>query len=256
MIGTVDPAAQPRMTSMPSMPGRPRSRITTSAGARRRDGGRSPVGAVSTSYRGRGGSSTGPGDLRLVVDHQHPTHDATPAGASRSTSAARSEITAVVRRPGRLLQLDASAHGFREPRARWPGRARRRRPRPRRVAEPLEGLRTPPRRATGRRPAGGRSITDSSTRSPICEARTATARSGGDQVTALSTTFATTRSRSAGSARTRERDSGTSSSMGRSARDRLARARGTISSSPTVAGGSTGPPPGAGSCPGAFPRPR
>ena len=169
-----------RMTSMPSMPGRPRSRMhdvgVVVGGQRAAPPRRWPPGR----RRSRGPRrlvGQGAADLRLVVDDQDPGH-----GASRLVTVA-SRRPASDDRHGRARRPACRRARARRPwRSTNPGRrrARARRRRRRRVAEALERLEHPV--ALGRRRCPGPwSMTRRSTRSPTAPASTRTGAPGGDE---------------------------------------------------------------------------
>ena len=126
MIGTVDHARRPRTTSMPSMPGRPRSRSTTSGwvcgGEPQRllaGGGQVDVVAAGPQVHLEGAP-----DLRLVVDDQHAGHERRTNRLDARTSGCGAAASARTRRQvdedgeppaGRVVEQDLAAHGLDEP---------------------------------------------------------------------------------------------------------------------------------------------
>ena len=136
-MGAVVQPRSPRMTSMPSMSGSPRSRMTRSGGCE----------AAVASALGPGGSrehlvvagpqvdGQGPQDLRLVVDHQDAAHRDSAAWStrwlvSRALSRSRrpgsccrrlaggdagSDTTIVSPPPGVSSGVERAAHGLGEP---------------------------------------------------------------------------------------------------------------------------------------------
>ena len=230
MIGTCVQPRRPRITSTPSMPGRPRSRMTTSgcwraASVERLLAGRGEVDVVAACAQV---VAEGAADLRLVVDDED--RGSSPDAPRRPDDHRRAHRRACPRARSRR----PSPRRTREPRR---GRGRRRAVGL--VAEPLEGLEHALALGRGGIP-GPRSMTRMSTpsgrprpRRPAPALRRRVTR------TALAMMLASARSSSAGVGEDRRQRLGHVDVDRGPRAPRLASAAGTTSSSPTGARASS-----------------